>query len=71
MQSPPPESMLERDGLSQLCGMDQGLTGLEQVRDEREEREENEEREERDEREVALETESSCRSVTLKGTSAV
>lgn len=48
--------------------MDQGLTGLEQVRDEREEREENDEREER---EVALETESSCRSVTLKGTSAV
>lgn len=68
MQSPPPESMLERGGLSQLGGTDQGLTGLEQVRDEMEEREENDEREER---EVALETESSCRSVTLKGTSAV
>ncbi len=42
--------MLERDDLSQVCGTDQGVTGLEQGTEERDEREEREENRERGQR---------------------
>lgn len=70
-QSPPLESMLEKDDLSQVCGTDQGVTGLEQGTEERDESEEREENEEREEREVVLETDPSCRSPGLRGPSEV
>lgn len=70
-QSRPLESMLERDDLSQVCGTDQGITGLEQGTEERDEREESEENEEREDREVVLETDPSCRSAGLREPSEV
>lgn len=62
---------MERDDLSQVCGTDQGVTGLEQGTEERDDREEREENEESEEREVVLETDPSCRSAGLRGPSEV